>query len=278
MDCSGIQDILRSGGRPDTPEAQAHRETCGACRVLVSEDARLVGALDSLDLPTGNLDSMLADLTGRLERERGLLAWLRSRSTQVRVGLVGALGAVMALLALALTPRADLAVYPISRMALVVVGLTALATWTITHGLRPLHRPPRTTGWAILALALMVPMALALLPVAHAAHPASLEGAGDDFLRRAMACFLFGAITGLPVLVLARFVDRRAHTNRVSGLLAAALAGLVGNLALQFHCPITHLPHLLVGHAAVGLGLVPVYGLLLLVRTRLKQSGSHRYP
>jgi hypothetical protein len=118
-------------------------------------------------------------------------------------------------------------------------------------GLRGLHRPPlgASLRGAILGAAVGVPLALALIAPAHVSHPASLGGGGDELIRRAVACLVFGVACGAPVLAGAWFVGR--STLGSAPLAVAAGAGVAGALALQLHCPITAPPHLLLGHATV---------------------------
>jgi hypothetical protein len=74
-------------------------------------------------------------------------------------------------------------------------------------------------------------------------------------------CFVYGLLFALPVLVLARVVDRGEHRIGRAALCAALAGGLTANLGLHLHCPITHAGHLLLGHATLVLALVGVYAL-----------------
>ncbi len=202
--------------------------------------------------PATDADALFDQLEADLAREQGLRARLRSLPAPVRTALLllGAFG-VVALVAL-VRPRMDLDHYPMGRLLLFAVligGLTAFVVPLLSRG--PHQAPPRTGPWA-LGLSLAVPVALAVLPAAHTAgHDLTLP-----FALSALACFAFGTVTGLPALLLAWLVERQDPQPIARALLAAATAGLVGNMALQAHCPITTPLHLLVSHAVIGAVLV----------------------
>lgn len=270
VDCRQVEQALIRGDAVDQGDLAAHLEGCLACQELAAAGPALVRALDSPDPAGADLGPLKAALARRLERERGPLAWLRSRATPVRIVLALAAALVTLVAVLLLTPRADLATYPTGRMALALIPMLAGLAWLANDALRPMHLPPATRLRIGLALGagLLIPLGLAIMPQAHTAHPASLVGMGEDFWPRAVACFVFGLITGLPVLVIAQLADRGGGwLGRL--LLALAVAGLAGNLALQLHCPITHPAHLLAGHASVGVALVLVMaGPLFWLRAR----------
>lgn len=93
----------------------------------------------------------------------------------------------------------------------------------------------------------------------HAEHPAAgLELAGHSW-SRASACFAYGSLFTFAFLVLLWHLDRRDRLSSVAAAFGALGAGLVGNLALHFHCPITHPWHLLAGHASLLLVWVACY-------------------
>lgn len=271
MECRDIQKRIRAGNTLDDPGVRAHVGSCTACATLVVGAESFVRALDAADVTPSEADTPSFDvLASRIERERGPLAWLASRPTALRMLLALAGVAVLTTLVALAAPRADLAVYPLGRMLGLLLALGAVAAAVVVVALRPLFLPqlPAKLEPALLALALTAPFLVGVLPMAHMAHPASLEGTGADFLRRAAACFVFGAVVGAPILVLARFLDRRRHARIATALLAAAVGGLTGNLALQLHCPITDPSHILVGHGTVGMGLALVYGGLAVVFAR----------
>jgi membrane-associated PAP2 superfamily phosphatase len=103
---------------------------------------------------------------------------------------------------------------------------------------------------------------IAALPLAHADAPLAYAPAGKTFVALALACFTFGTALAAPILILLWALDRQAHRARGLAVLAAAIGGVVGNLALLLHCPITGVGHMLVGHASIGFVLVALYALL----------------
>lgn len=268
VSCRDIQERVARGETP-TAEERAHLDECEACQLLLADDNHLGDALaqvapEGLDL-AGVREAVGADVAA----ETGLLAYLRSRTTPMRV--VGALGIalVVALAVVMLTPRPDLNLYPRARMVLAVVLLVVLILVGLVMVLRPLHhRPlPRWLVWGALAAAVAVPWVLALLPRAHELHPAALRGEGPELLAFAVRCLAFGIVTGLPLLIALWAFDRGAHASLRRAFVAAGVAGVMGNLALQAHCPITAPAHLALGHATVGLVLLGAY-VLAAVRGR----------
>ena len=75
---------------------------------------------------------------------------------------------------------------------------------------------------------------------------------------------LYGALTGLPFILLARLMDRGGLRSRDRSLFAVLTGFLAGNIMLQLHCPNTDPLHLLFGHGGV---LIPM--LLMFVGLRM---------
>jgi hypothetical protein len=166
-------------------------------------------------------------------------------------------GLLLVLAVLLATPRPDLSVIPFGRLLadLVLLGVPLIAV--IVAFLHPLHRPPLspTIRWVAIGLAMFVVVASASLPAAHVDHPASLRGVGDDFVPVALACFMFGVVVATPMVVIVRLFGRSGSGLRrfFPTLLVAAIATLVGSIALYMHCPITASKHLFAGHVTVWL-------------------------
>lgn len=201
-------------------------------------------------------DRRFDELERSIDADGAVGAGLRSLSTRAR--FVSAVGAVLALLVLVFGAfgRPDWEVYPIGRLAAELFLLTMTTLATLWLALRPLYLPPpRVIVVAVVgALAMALPIAFALFPEAHDAHPASHLGGGDDPVVRALTCLGFGTLAALPMLALCRVLDRLARLS--SG--ALFFAGLVGVLALHLHCPVVDRFHLVVGHATVVAAVVVV--------------------
>lgn len=270
--CQRVHAALREGrALEDDPALDAHRAACPPCAALAAGGAPLVGALAGEGLPAP-VDAWLPALEAAVARERGPVAWLRSRPTATRTALA-ALGAGLVPLGVWLAwRRVDAAAYPAARLGLDVAVMAGSAALALVVAMRPLHRRawPRLLAPVVVAVAAAAVLVAPSLPPAHADHPASLGGTGEGLVTHAMACLAVGVALGLPVLawlgVLARG-DRR--TPWVPVATAGALAGLMGSLAVSLHCPLVAPAHLLAGHATV---LVP-FVLVGLVRRRLRPVG-----
>lgn len=266
--CGRVRLAVQSGASL-TPDLMAHARECSVCASVMGmagEGAEAL-ALTEPDADAAVLETIESALGTQLQRDTGVRAWLRSRPTGVRVAIVVAGAAVMPMLMLLASRRADFSVYPRLRqlldlMLLVVPMTAALLVWK-----RPLFRrsPPPWLAPALVLAAVVAVVVLVRLPVAHWDHPASRLGIADDLPRRALACFLTGLVSGLPTLVLLSLVSRRGVRWGLGGL-AAIFAALVGGLAVYLHCPLTSLVHLTLGHATI---LVP-FLLVALVVDRLR--------
>jgi hypothetical protein len=207
-----------------------------------------------------------ARLADELDHQRGIRSWLRERSTPTRIACLASLSVAVLLLNLLAMPRPDLGVVPTGRLVLDVVlhAVPLAVAWVLV--LRPLQRSQSSpAAWATGLAAVAAVVVVASLPAAHADHPASLAGVGEDFVARARGCFSFGTAMAIPVLVLGRGLMRDdAPAWHVAGLLAATVA-LVGSLSLYLHCPIVAPAHLWAGHVTV---LVPFFALAIWARVR----------
>ena len=263
--CEKTRDALLHGAMPSGAAVDEHVASCPGCAALLEKGGAIGHTLARASAPDGkpdgpaSLDELFHAVESDLARERGLVAWMRSRPTPARIALGLALPLTMVLLHLALSRRADFFVYPIGRM-LAELGLYSALAWAAARQLlRPVHlRSGQLVALGLAAAALLVPVALALGAPAHEAHAASFAGVGADFWPRAFACFRFGAMLSIPVMVVLTWADRLEGRRAAFAALAAGMGGLVGNVVLHVHCPLTGLGHLLMGHATIGFALVPV--------------------
>lgn len=271
VDCDEITDLIRAGKQLDA-EAQAHVQGCELCTALIGEGASVAEVLRQASSGLeSDLETMAAALRQDLEREES--TWfgkLRSLATPQRLTLV-----LMVMLALIvyvwLGPRrADIAEYPARRMLLVLTTLGIVGLGGLSLALESLSERPRPTPrLAYFLFGLALPTALAALPAAHVAHPASTQGLGADLMPRALACLLWGTAIALPVILLLRGLDRFEGGHSGRSALIAVVGGLFGNIALQLHCPLTGPAHLLLGHATVsGLVLIVYFTAVALTRRR----------
>ncbi|NCG20337.1 MAG: hypothetical protein GWP91_15115 [Rhodobacterales bacterium] len=245
------------------PELDAHLATCEPCAVLAADHALLGHALNDLPQPKLDLQKMAATVQDQLQQESGVRSTLQRWSTPKRIAALLTLSAVIVVATGFGAPRADLSVYPAERMASMALALLMAGLLTVFRALRPLS-DSRATPWLILATGLLLPVIFAGLPAAHLDHPDALIH--DNFLAKTATCFAFGALGAAAVGKLAHFLDRRSFIDLQAGIMVAAAGGIVGNLALQLHCPITAPLHLLLGHATVG--SVFVLGLILALSRR----------
>lgn len=222
----------------------------------MAEDMRaareLLGGGHQAELPPG-LEALRKRVDADLDREKGLMATLRDRPTPQRIALVLLLTGLLVGVTAAAAPRGELADYPIVRMAIVLValsGVTGVAIWRL---LRPLHLPkPSTASTRLLLVAgVLAPTVAALWPLyGHVGHD---PGHGMAFAVGCGRCMAFGAVMGAPVLALATLMRRSRVDGAAVVALAGVAAGLVGNLTLQLHCPVTDPIHLLLAHASLAL-------------------------
>jgi len=252
MNCDEARDRLKDAGRRHDASLEAHIRECLEC-ALFTADAELGAASESMRVVPGTVERLLDGIELRLQRESGPTAWLQSRRTGTRLVLGAVVTLGIPLLVALLVPRGDLSVYPIVRLITIATLLVLLSVVALSVKLRPLHRPPLPTGvaTALLIGAVIVVAVDVALPPAHALQPASLEGTGIDFLRRAAGCLCAGLLIGLPVLIGVGFLDRGARGSTANDLLAPLLAAVAGYLALDLHCPLVSRAHLLVGHASL---------------------------
>ncbi len=201
-----------------------------------------------LRLDGGPDDAALAELYGslatRIDRERGLAAWLRSRRTASRVALGLGISAGLVLFAAAASFQAG---FPKGRVAASVLALGLMLGVCVLVGLRPMHRAsPRPWVEPGLVFGSLGALgALSILPLAS--HPLSLdpaEAAGS------LKCLYGGVWLGIPAFFVLRALDRGGRPW--SAALAGAAAGLAANAVLALRCPSDSAVHLLVGHASVG--------------------------
>lgn len=253
MECAEIRDSLLAHETPAGPLVEEHLAGCPGCRELLTEHALLGSSLalarDSADVaPPG-----FGELEGALAREKGLRAWFRSRPTLVRAAVsVWSLLLVLTFFVLA-RRRADWELYPALRLNLLFALFGFGAFIAIDLALRGPLRRGRKLYAAIAALALVVPLIVALLPRAHTLHDASLQGTISHFGERALGCFGIGLLASAPLSILIYLFNREDRLSPLTAALAAAAAGFGANLLLHAHCAITDPEHLLVGHASLSL-------------------------
>lgn len=206
---------------------------------------------------SGGFDAIFEAVSGDIERERGVRAWLRSRPTWMRWILAGATVPTTAALAILLKPRPDLAAYPTLRLLGLFILIGVAVGMTVNVMLRPLHQPQ--PSWRqVWGLTLLGGVGAPLLLMALPTNSEALMPMGYSL---GVGCMIAGLIAALPMIgalwLLVRNTQRLAHRL----LITAAGAGLTGNFVLEFQCPVSTPSHLLMSHVLLSCALILIAAL-----------------
>lgn len=256
MKCTEAENRIQGSDSRDDAELEKHLQGCEACAAVLEDGGRIAASLDQLGGEEASVESseLFDALSDEIASEQeSVRAKFRELPTWLRLLILVGAGFGIGAGVLWLAGREDIGVYPRIRMVMLSSAFVLLMGATLRRSIRPLFR--RAEGLqkelSVLGLATLAVVVPAMLPQAHAHMAVSLEGAGADLIPRAFGCFVFGNVTGLPVLGLIWWFSRTDVLQFWHALFGAAAAGLVGNLALQLHCPIVHQEHIFLGHSTV---------------------------
>lgn len=194
-----------------------------------------------------DLDALFHDLREQVRSAASPVARIREQPAWRRrlFGLALALTIVVGAGVSKLRP--DIGDYPPLLLAAYLVSLSVLLCLAIHIGLRPVHQLelPRVARAGLLLTVVAATVTLAVVPGMHA-H-AIAPPAPWALTSHVPACLGYGFLVGIPVYAALRLLAR----DSAGRLMAAAAAGLVGNLALELHCPVGGPQHLVLGHVGV---------------------------
>jgi hypothetical protein len=197
---------------------------------------------------------------------------LRALATPQRLALALAAGVGSGLLYFLVWRRPDWDVYPMVRMGLLVVAMLAAMAIGVILAMPRYFSPRKSAVGRAVALVFLGIVAFlpAVLPEAHALHPASLPT--DRFWGRVATCLGLGTLAAVPVVALIWALKRDDGFEWWSTLALGLVAAVAANLALQLHCPIVDSMHILFGHSA--LAVIYAVAAWLVVRLSHRQSAS----
>lgn len=184
---------------------------------------------------------------------------LRELPTGVRIALaLGVASVIAAMMVLITGARGGEIGTPLTSVLLALCALVLLAVASFAVSLRGVHQPPlRRWTWVVIAVALVLPFALALIP------PASL-----GVTVSSLACLSIGLATGTLVSVPVFLMQRASVPVLARASAALAGGGAIAYAVLELHCPSRDMTHLLVSHALVGTLLVAVSAVVVWARQR----------
>jgi hypothetical protein len=239
-----------TGEVPSGPSVDEHLKVCSYCAELFDNSGALGHRLASVGSEPASATSLqLAETESLIAHERGLRAFLRSRSTRVRWLLSLSLPALLLAREL-LRKRVPWRELGIPRMlgGLLLLGLFGLV---VSSALRPLpiERRAARLRSALAFVAWCLPCVLWFAPEAQA----SADEFSGAFAWRSLACFAYGSAFAAPSFALLWAMDRGVRVPYRVWALAAGSVALLANLILILHCPITNRAHLVAGHFSIGL-------------------------
>ena len=260
MNCRQFRKQLGEGKDHEEGEAAEHVAECAACRELVSGEVPLSDILGDVSHQAETAPPSFDSLKAEIDDEPNWRSGLLELSRGVRFGLLAVVALVVCLLVWLFSRRPYWEAYPALRMWAILGGFSAMSLAAIFASMRPLYRPSFSdrTAWLMAVALVAVGVVVAGLPPAEMTQPEALAGMGAELVPRALQCLAYGTVAGMPVVVVARLLDRARLPRLSSSLMVGAGAGIVGNAALQIHCPIVHQEHLLLGHATVTLAAVGI--------------------
>jgi hypothetical protein len=253
VDCAEIRQGFMTREVLSGPSLDEHLKVCRHCAELCNDSGALGRRLASVGSQApGSTSLQLTATESLIERERGLRAFLRSRSTRVRWLLSLSLPAL--LLARELlgkrVPWRQLRQLSASRMiaGLLLLGLFGLVAHSALRPL-PIQRRAARLRSALAVVAWCLPCVLWFAPEAQA----SADEFSGAFAWRSLTCFAYGSVFAAPACALLWAMDRGVRVPYRVWALAAASVALLANLILMLHCPITGRAHLVAGHFSIGL-------------------------
>lgn len=235
MNCRDMDELL-AGGRELPAEARAHLAECESCRTL----AGVMGDDPGYTVDPAVLARARTHLSEAVPAVRPMAPSGAYTSLFLLIaGCFGAIfGCVKGVLGLPLLSGVQAAAIFGVLLAMLLLSAAALSgemrpgAWTVRAGLV-----------FALGLADIETVFLALFS----------NHATGQFVHQGMACFSMGMTCAILTALASYLVLRRGYiTAPVStGATVGALAGLTGLAALELHCPVLLMPHLVVWHAGV---------------------------
>jgi hypothetical protein len=213
--------------------------------------------------PNQEVEQLYSATLRRIDAERGLVGWFRSRKTPWRRSILLATALLPAIVLVSATgTKLDAQAAVWARIA-AVLGLESAAGVCLWIGLKPLQQPfvPRWVVATLTAAGLVAAFGAAIV------EPPSGATQGKLHLIPAIACYVGGIVTGLPILFAALLLNRQANLART--LLSATGSGLAANVALGLVCRLGP-AHVATAHATVGV----TYVLTVLLASWLGRGGS----
>jgi hypothetical protein len=250
VDCLEIRRELLTGSVPFGPSLDEHLRGCAECAQLLSNGAALGRRLAAAAAePSQSAIPSLLGLESLLASERGVRAFLRSRSTRLRFALSLLLPALLLARELwrkqlhwrGLSSTRALACLPL-------VGLIILVAYSALR-LVPSTGRAHNARSLLAGIAWCAPCALWVLPEAQR----TAQDLNSSFALQSLACFAYGSALAAPSLALLWVFDRAPRMPSRVWLLGVGMVALVANSILLLHCPISQRSHLLAGHFSIGL-------------------------
>ena len=235
MNCRQMDALLLSGGELP-PEARKHLETCASCRTL----AYAMGDNVAYNLAPATLQRAQALIPAELSpvkplaRPQVFAALFLLAAGAVAVGAAWLKG-FYGIRALSLAQ--GLVIFA------VLASLLGLAAFALAGDMRPGARTVR--GLVIFGLAFGA-MELVFLTLFS-------DYALGQFVQQGMACFKMGMSCAVATAALVWLAVRKGYLVAPvsAGATIGALSGLAGLTALELHCPLQLVPHVMVWHAGV---------------------------
>jgi hypothetical protein len=249
VECAEIRQGFLTGDVPSGSSVDEHVSGCPQCRELFRNGAALGRGLAGVARQASAPDDQFERVEAVLANERGLRAFLRSRSTRMRWLLSLSLPALLLLRELAhkRVPWRSLGSLRIVA-GVVLVGLLALVLRAALRPL-PIERRAARLRSALAIGAWCLPFLLGLVPDAQA----SGQEWTPSFALRCCSCFFYGSALAVPSFALLWALERGDPVPFRVWALGAGVVALVANLVLLLHCPVTNRVHLLAGHLSIGL-------------------------
>jgi len=268
VDCAELRQGLMTGGIPSGPSVDEHLQGCAHCAELLGNGAKLGRCLADDTLRSApDVAEQLVVTEALIAEERGVRAFLRSRSTRLRWALSLILPSALLVREL-LRKRVSLRDLGVTRMVvgLLLLGLLGLVSHSALRPL-PIERRAARLRSTLALIAWCVPCVLWFAPEATLGAE---ELSGGGFALRSLTCFGYGSALAAPSFALLWVLDRDERISFRVWALAAGMVALLSSLILLLHCPSTQRAHLIAGHFSIGLAWFLAVSSLTWWRSRVR--------